>query len=194
MADLQTDLPIRPFVASDKEHNVLRLHLSYNKDVKGPILYLQAGKVPPKEPGSVFSSFEFIIFGSPSARVVVERGWPRANAKRLAAAWDQVLAEIAGKRGEAYAAVLKVLEPVGSRLAGEEPVESVPIRLVESSLTADEVRDTMALGLAPLGSAPHVPLNQQLPGLDAALAGAIGTPAFLFDSRFGNPQPCRLPI
>lgn len=154
MAKHQTDLPIKPFEKDGHGHNVIRLHLDYDKNVKGPVLYLQTGEIPKEEPGANFSSFRFVIFGSPSARVVLERNWPRNNAKRLEAAWDQVAAEVAGKRGESYAAILKVLEPVGSRLGGEEP----------------------AVAAEP---ADRVPLNQQLPGLDAALGAAIGTPGFL---------------
>ncbi len=53
-------------------------------------------------------------------------------------------------------AVLKVLEPVGSRLAGDEPAP-----VVEAT--------------------PHVPLREQIPGLDAALAAhRTDAPAFLF--------------
>ncbi len=111
------DLDIKPFEAAGLTHNVLRVSVDYSKRDTGPVATLQAAEVAPPENG--FASFKVAIFGSPSARVVVEKGWKTNNQKRLGAARDQVLAEIIGKRGDTYEAVQKLLSENGSELVEE---------------------------------------------------------------------------
>ncbi len=116
---MKMDLPIKPFSVENApglSHNVVRLSLSYDKSVKGPVLNLQAASQEPSD-GSGFDCFKVALFASPSARVVLERGWKMNNAKRLGASWDQVVAEITSQRGDSYAALEKLLTEAGSGLA-----------------------------------------------------------------------------
>lgn len=157
---MKTTLPIKPFACKGAEginHNVLQVRVDYDKQVKGPRLWLATGeREGDPKPGELGCFFRCSLFGSPSSNVVLERNWPRNNAKRLEAAWDQVLAELARKSGPAWEAITALLTPVGSGLVGDEPA------------AAPE-------------PAPHVPLREQIPGLDAALAAHRGdAPAFLF--------------
>lgn len=115
------DLNIKPVVSHGLTHNVLRVSVDYNKRDTGPVASLQMAEVGPPESG--FSSFKVAIFGSPSARVVVEKGWKTNNKKRVEAARDQVLAEIVGKRGDTYAAIEKLLKEHNSELVVPETAE-----------------------------------------------------------------------
>lgn len=123
----KTTLPIKPFTCAGAEginHNVLQVRVDYDKSpsVKGPRLWLATGEREAPEPGQVLGCFfKCSLFGSPSSNVVLERGWPRDNAKKVQAAYDQVLAEIARKSGPAWEAITALLTPVGSGLAEAEP-------------------------------------------------------------------------
>jgi hypothetical protein len=108
------DLNIKPIVSHGLTHNVLRVSVDYDKRNTGPVASLQTAECGPPESG--FSSFKVAIFGSPSARVSVEKGWKMNNRKRMEAARDQVLSEIIGKRGDTYAAIVKLLADNGSEI------------------------------------------------------------------------------
>ncbi len=108
------DLDIKPIVSHGLTHNTLRVTVDYDKRETGPVARLQVAQVDPPENG--FVGFKVALFGSPSARVVVERGWKTNNQKRLAAACDQVALEISQKRGETYAAIVKLLADNGSEI------------------------------------------------------------------------------
>ncbi len=117
------DIPVKPFTvpnAPDLQHNVVRVSMDYDKRNTGPVASLQAAECGPPESG--FSSFRMVIFASPSARVSVEKGWKTNNKKRLDAARDQVLLEISQKRGDTYAAIVKLLADNGSEIV-EQPAE-----------------------------------------------------------------------
>lgn len=116
------DLDVKPFTVpnTDMKHNVVRVSVDYSKRDTGPVATIQAAEVPTESDGSGFTSFKMVLFASPSARVVVEKGWKTNNQKRLAAARDQVLAEIAGKRGDTYAAIEKLLKEHGSEIVTAE--------------------------------------------------------------------------
>lgn len=112
------DINVKPFTVPNTNvlHNVVRVSVDYSKQDTGPVAKIQAAEVPTESDGSGFTSFKVIMFASPSARVVVERGWKTNNQKRLAAARDQVLLEIENKRGDTYAAIEKLLKEYGSEI------------------------------------------------------------------------------
>lgn len=110
----ERDLPIKPFEKCGIVHTVVRVSLDYSKDVKGPVVHLQTGTTSADGP---FNVFRMAIMGSPSTRVVMERGWKMNNKKRMEAAAAQLEAELFGKRGDTWAAVEKLLTEAGSELA-----------------------------------------------------------------------------
>lgn len=114
------DLDIKPFEKAGIKHNVLRVSVDYSKRDTGPVASLQTAQVDPPEHG--FQGFKFAIFGSPSDRVVVEKGWKTNNKKRVEAARDQVLAEILGKRGDTWAAIEQLLRENDSEVLSAEAV------------------------------------------------------------------------
>lgn len=114
---MDLDLKIVPFTKDDITHDTLRVSVDYDKNVKGPVMTLQTAQIERPSYGGSF--FRFSLFGSPRARVVIERGWKMNNKKRMEAARDQVKAEIAGKFGDSWAAIEKLLTENGSGLAPE---------------------------------------------------------------------------
>jgi hypothetical protein len=112
--------PIKPFTVSSKVHNCVEVRVWYDKQATGPICSLQTG-AEDREVAD-FIGFSFIICGSPSARVVVERGWRTNNKKRLAAAEDAVAAQIAAKSGPVYDALMDLLLGCDSGLETTEVV------------------------------------------------------------------------
>lgn len=118
---MELDLKVKPFEKDGINHDTLRLSLSYDKSKKGPVLSLQTAQTETGIAGG-FSSFRCSLFGSPSARLVIESGWKMNNAKRMAASWDQVLGEVAGKRGQVWEAVEALLKKAGTELVAPEAV------------------------------------------------------------------------
>jgi hypothetical protein len=102
---VKTRLPIKPFEASGKVHNHVRLRLDYDKRATGPVLYLQTVSYEPPTESSPFAGESFIIFGSPSTTFVMDRGWKTNSKKKLMLAWDRLDREFASKAGPAYEAV-----------------------------------------------------------------------------------------
>ena len=118
---MELDLKIKPFEKDGILHDTLRLSLSYDKSKKGPALSLQTAQTETGIAGG-FSSFRFSIFGSPSARLMVETGWKMNNKKRMETAWDQVVSEVTGKRGATWEAVEALLKTAGTELVVPETV------------------------------------------------------------------------
>lgn len=116
--DKLIDLNIKPIVSHGLVHNVLRVSVDYSKRDTGPVARLQAAQMD--QPEGKFVGFKVALFGSPSASVVVEKGWKTNNQKRLAAAREAVLQGISQQRGDVYLAIEKLLTKHGSAIVAEQ--------------------------------------------------------------------------
>lgn len=92
-----------PFQANEgsMKHTDVSVSVRYDKSRHEVRVNFQAVEIE-ADNGSGFNSMKFVIFASPSGSVVLESGWKRDNAKKVAAILSELKCQVESRSGRGW--------------------------------------------------------------------------------------------